>query len=83
MYYFYLFQCADGTLYSGSTSNLERRERLHNSGKGAKYTRTHGGGNIVYFEQLATKRQALQREAAVKKLPRQKKLQFITKVKRP
>lgn len=73
MYFFYLFACADGTLYAGSTNNLERREQLHNAGKGAKYTRTHGGGKVVYYEQFATKSEALKREAVVKKLPRAKK----------
>jgi putative endonuclease len=73
MYYFYLFQCADGTLYSGSTKDIKNREKLHNAGKGARYTRIHGGGKIVYFEEFITQRQAMQREVEVKKWPRAKK----------
>lgn len=77
MYYFYIFECKDKTLYCGSTKNLKDREEKHNSGKGAKYTRSRGGGKIVYSEKFATLSKALKREAEVKKWPRQKKLVLI------
>jgi putative endonuclease len=60
-------------LYSGSTKDIKNREKLHNAGKGARYTRIHGGGKIVYFEEFITQRQAMQREVEVKKWPRAKK----------
>ncbi len=77
MFYFYIFLCKDGSLYSGITNNLKKRELLHNSGKGAKYIRSRGGGKIVYFEKCKTKSTALKREAAVKKLSRMEKLKLI------
>ena len=77
MYYFYIFQCNDGTLYCGSTNNLQNREKLHNSGKGAKYTRNHGGGSLVYSEAYETQGDAMRRESEVKKWPRTKKQNLI------
>jgi putative endonuclease len=77
MYYFYLFRCADGTLYCGSTNDITKREQLHNSGKGAKYTRSRGGGVIVYSETHPTRSAALRREAQVKKWRRAKKLGLV------
>lgn len=77
MHYFYLFRCKDGSLYSGYTTDIKRREALHNSGKGAAYTRSRGGGSMVYFEKFRTPGRALRREAEVKKWPREKKLALI------
>lgn len=77
MFYFYIFECVDKTLYCGSTNNLANREKLHNLGRGAKYTRAHGGGTMVYSESFSTQREALRREAEVKKWPRKKKLNLI------
>ncbi len=83
MYYFYLFECRDGSFYAGSTKDLEEREKKHNSGKGAIYTRTHGGGKIIYFEKFATWGEALRREAEVKKWRRSKKLTLINESRMP
>ena len=77
MHYFYIFLCKDNTLYCGSTNDLKKRELLHNSGKGAKYTRSRGGGKIVYSEKFRTLSKALKREAEVKKWPRIKKQNLI------
>ncbi len=79
MYYFYLLRCKDGSLYSGITNNLKLREQRHNAGLGSKYVRSRGGGKIVYFEKYKLRGRALRREAEVKKLPRQKKLEIIKK----
>lgn len=79
MYYFYLFKCGDNTLYCGSTDNLAKRETLHNTGKGAKYTRGRGQGVMVYSETFTTRGQALRREAEVKRWPRAKKLSLVHK----
>ncbi len=79
MYFVYLLQCADGSLYCGYTKELSLRELVHNAGKGSKYVRAHGGGKIVYSEELNNLSEALKREAAIKKLPRIKKLALIKK----
>ncbi len=77
MYYTYILQCADNTLYCGYTTDLEEREKTHNSGKGAKYTKPRLPVKIVYSESFATKSEALKREAAIKKLSRENKLKLI------
>lgn len=77
MYYFYIYKCKDNTLYCGSTKDLQNRERLHSSGKGAKYTRIHGAGKIVYFEKYESVREAMHREIEVKKWSKMKKLTLI------
>lgn len=77
MYYTYLLKCADGTLYCGFTDDLENREKVHNLGKGAKYTRSRLPVKIVYSEKYETKSEALKRECAIKKLTRAKKEELI------
>ena len=74
MHYVYILQCADGTLYTGWTTNLEKRLETHNSKKGAKYTRSRTPVELFYYEEFQTKGEALSREAEIKKLPRSKKL---------
>lgn len=74
---FYVLQCADSSLYAGYTNNLEKRIVVHNTGKGAKYTRTRLPVTCVYVEEFDTKRQAMQMEYAFKQLPRMKKLKYI------
>ena len=75
-YTVYILQTADGTLYTGMTNDLPRRLAAHNAGRGAKYTRSHPPLAVVYREECADKGAALRREAAVKKLPRAKKLEL-------
>ena len=70
VYYVYILQCADDTLYTGSTSDLCRRLAAHNRGKGAKYTRSRLPVRMVYAEEQPDRSAALRREAAVKKLTR-------------
>jgi putative endonuclease len=77
MFYVYILQCKDSSLYCGSTNDLKQRELLHNSGKGSKYVRSRGGGRIVYSEKFKIWGKALSREAEVKKLTRQEKLNLI------
>ena len=77
MYYTYIAKCADNSLYCGYTDNIENRERMHNLGKGAKYTRSRLPLKIVYYEEFETKSEALKREYAIKKLTRRKKLELI------
>lgn len=74
MNWVYLLECGDGTLYTGWTTDLEKRVAAHANGRGAKYTRGRGPVRLVYAEECADKGAALRREAAVKALPRAKKL---------
>lgn len=73
----YILQCADGTLYTGYTTDLTRRVAAHNSGRGAKYTRGRLPVRLVYFEQFETEREAMSREWHVKRLSRAEKLALI------
>ena len=73
----YILQCADGTLYTGWTMNLERRLRAHNSGRGARYTRGRRPLRLVYREEQLTRSAAQRREAAIRRLSRADKLKLI------
>ena len=71
--YVYVLLCEDGPLYPGWTTDVEKRFAAHCSGRGARYTRAHRPVRVVYQEGFATKREAMRREAAVKKLSRAEK----------
>lgn len=75
----YILRCADGTLYTGMTDDMEKRLKAHNSGKGAKYTRGRTPVEMVYHESCADKSAALKREIAIKKLTRKEKLKLMEK----
>jgi len=75
--YVYIVKCKDGTLYTGWTKNIEARVKVHNSGNGAKYTRSRLPVNLVFWEEFDTKSEALIREAAIKKMTRKQKLILI------
>ena len=70
----YMLACGDGTLYTGWTNDLRRRLAAHRAGRGAKYTRGRAPLRLVYAEACADRSAALRREAAIKSLPRAKKL---------
>ncbi len=72
----YILQCADGTLYTGWTTDLQARLRAHNAGKGAKYTKARLPVHIVYAESLPSKNEAMRRESAIKRLTRARKLEL-------
>ncbi len=74
----YILRCADGTLYTGWSSDLERRLKEHNAGRGARYTRGRGPVEVVYVETFANQSAAMKQEAAIKKLGRKEKLELIT-----
>jgi putative endonuclease len=76
-WYVYLLRCGDGSLYTGCTDNVERRLAAHRSGKGAKYTRSRLPLELVYQEAVEDRSAALRREAAIKALPRAKKLALL------
>ena len=73
----YIILCADNTLYTGWTVDLEARIKAHNAGNGAKYTRGRGPVTLVYSESFETKSDAMRREMEIKKLSRIEKLQLI------
>lgn len=73
----YMLRCKDGSLYTGWTNDLEHRLAMHNSGRGAKYTRGRGPLELVYSEELPNKEAALRRECAIKKLRREQKLALL------
>ena len=76
-YLVYLLRCANGALYTGVTTDIARRLRAHNSGRGAKYLRQHGPGELVYLENAGDHSAALKREAAIKRWPRKRKLELL------
>ena len=76
-YYLYILRCGDGSLYTGITTDVERRLAVHRSGRGAKYTRGRGPLTVVYREECGDKSAALRRELAVKALTREEKLARI------
>jgi predicted GIY-YIG superfamily endonuclease len=75
-WYIYIIKCADDTLYTGITNNLERRIRQHNDNKGAKYTKGRGPVVLVKSFTRLTKSDALKLEYKIKKLSREDKLNF-------
>lgn len=74
MNYTYILKCADGTLYTGWTNDLEKRLAAHNTGRGAKYTKPRLPVSLFYSESYETREEAMRREAAIKKLTRAQKL---------
>ncbi|MBQ1409662.1 MAG: GIY-YIG nuclease family protein [Oscillospiraceae bacterium] len=75
--YVYLLRCADGTLYCGWTTDLAARVKAHNSGRGAKYTRSRLPVELVYFETYEDRHDALSREWHLKRLSREEKFALI------
>lgn len=76
-WYLYILRCGDGSLYTGITTDIEKRLEAHCSGKGAKYTRGRGPLELVYRELCGSHSEALKRECEVKKLSREKKLAMV------
>lgn len=72
-WYLYILRCGDGTLYTGITTDVEKRLETHRLGKGAKYTRGRSPLELTYQEECGSHSEALKREAAVKKLSREQK----------
>ena len=76
-HYVYILSCGDGTFYTDWTTDLEKRVKVHNQGKGAKYTRSRLPVKLLYSEEYSEKGEALRREAAIKKLTRRQKEMLI------
>ena len=73
MNYVYILRCADDTLYCGWTTNIETRLSAHNSGRGAKYTRSRRPVELVYLEAYEDRHDALSREWHIKQMTREEK----------
>lgn len=80
-YYVYILKCSDNSLYCGMTNNIEKRLKAHNNKTAAKYTRGRTPVKLIYYESGFTKGEALSREAQIKKLTREKKLDLIKNFK--
>ena len=77
IWYLYILRCGDDTLYTGITTDVEKRLEAHRSGKGAKYTRGRAPLELVYRETCGSHSEALKRELEVKKLSREEKLSLL------
>ena len=73
----YILKCCDGSFYTGITTDLQRRLKMHQSGKASRYTRTRRPVEVLYQEKCGSRTQALVRECAVKELSRKKKEELI------
>ena len=73
----YIIECNDGSLYTGITTNLEKRITAHNAGLGAKYTKSRRPVRLCYSEHAIDRRQASQREYAIKSLRKSAKIDMI------
>ena len=74
MNYVYILRCGDGSLYTGWTNDLQKRLLAHQTGDGAKYTKSHPAARIVYAESHLTKQEAMRREWQIKQLTHAEKL---------
>ena len=77
MPFVYIVECADGSLYTGWAVDAEQRVKLHNAGRGARYTRLRGPVKLVYAEEQPNRAAAMKRELEIKRWPRAKKLELI------
>lgn len=78
LWYVYILECADGTLYTGYTNDVDARVAKHNAGKGAKYTKSRLPVVACHREELSSKLLAMQREYRIKQLTRAQKLALIS-----
>jgi putative endonuclease len=76
-FYCYILECADGTYYTGWTTDPRRRERQHNLGRGARYTRTRRPVRLVYVEEQTDRSAAMRRERAIKAMSRDRKRKLL------
>lgn len=77
MYFVYILRCRDGTLYTGIARDVSERIIRHEAGRGSKYVRSRGAGNVVYTEKMLNVGDALRRELEIKSWSREKKLKLI------
>jgi putative endonuclease len=78
-FFCYILECADGSYYTGWTTDPERRVKEHNNGRGARYTRARHPVRMVYLEELPDRSAAMKRELAIKRLGRDEKKKLAEK----
>jgi putative endonuclease len=78
-YFCYILECVDGTFYTGWTTDPPRRERQHNAGSGARYTRIRRPVKMIYIEEVVDKSSALKRELQIKAMTRERKKKLMEK----
>ncbi len=76
-FYCYILECADGTYYTGWTTDPVRRVRQHNAGRGARYTRTRRPVRLAYLEEQPDRAAAMRREVQIKRMSREAKGRLI------
>lgn len=76
-HYTYIVECADGTYYTGYTTDIGRRVKEHNQGIGAKYTRGRRPVTLLYYEEYSSKSKAMKREYEIKELKKSEKEKLI------
>lgn len=76
-HYVYILECADGSYYTGYTTDPERRTSEHNSGEGAKYTRGRTPVEVIHLEEYGTQSDAMSREYEIKQLSRKQKEELV------
>lgn len=77
MYYVYILLCSDNSLYTGYTTDLKQRVKVHNEGKGSKYVRSRLPAKLIYYEKFKKKEKALKREAEIKLWEREEKIRTL------
>jgi len=77
MYFVYLLECTDGSIYTGITTDIQRRLKEHKAGTASRYTRSRGASKMLYTEKKKSRSAALKREAEIKRWPRAKKRELI------
>lgn len=77
MYFIYILLCGDGSFYTGSTNDVEKRFEDHVEGRGARYTKSHKPVRIIYQEEFSTKSEALKREAEIKRMSKMDKIELV------
>lgn len=80
-HYFYVLHCSDNTYYGGYTTDVERREAEHNAGIRCKYTKTRRPVKVIHYERFASRSEAMQAEAALKKQTRKQKDAYLSAAK--
>lgn len=81
-YYCYIVECADGSYYTGWSLDPQRREKQHNAGRGAKYTRLHRPVHLVYIEEQPDLSSAMKREARIKQFNHEQKRRLISSARK-
>ena len=77
-HFVYILRCKDNSLYTGYTTDVNRRLKVHNQGKGAKYTRGRLPVSLVYYEEVSSRSEGLKLENAIKKLSKKEKEDLVS-----